>query len=87
MGVQLLLGYMIKGTEGFNKCSGNLLSELAFIGRHHIVSFILTTQSYSTIPRPIRTSTSALIAFNMKNKREEQAFQEEQSIWENIHEL
>ena len=60
-GVLLLLDDMITDTKVFNKCSGNLLNELAFMGRHHKVSFILTTQ--------------------------EQAFQEEQSMWENIHEL
>ena len=86
-GVLLLLDDMITDTKVFNKCSGNVLNELAFMGRHHKVSFILTTQSYTTIQRPIRINTSAVIAFNLKNKREEQAFQEEQSMWENIHEL
>ena len=86
-GVLLLLDDMITDTKVFNKCSGNVLNELAFMGRHHKVSFILTTQSYTSIQRPIRINTSAVIAFNLKNKREEQAFQEEQSMWENIHEL
>ena len=86
-GVLLLLDDMITDTKVFNKRSGNLLNELAFMGRHHKVSFILTTQSYTSIQRPIRINTSVVIAFNLKNKREEQAFQEEQSMWENIHEL
>ena len=86
-GVLLLLDDMITDTKAFNKCSGNLLNELAFMGRHHKVSFILTTQSYTTIQRPIRINTSAVIAFNLKNKREEQAFLEEQSMWENIQNL
>ena len=86
-GVLLLLDDMITDTKAFNKCSGNLLNELAFMGRHHKVSFILTTQSYTTIQRPIRINTSAVIAFNLKNKREEQAFLEEQSMWENIKDL
>jgi len=86
-GVLLLLDDMITDTKVFNKCSGNLLNELAFMGRHHKVSFILTTQSYTTIQRPIRINTSAVIAFNLKNKREEQAFLEEQSMWENIKDL
>ena len=86
-GVLLLLDDMITDTKVFNKCSGNVLNELAFMGRHHKVSFILTTQSYTSIQRPIRINTSAVIAFNLKNKREEQAFQEEQSMWETIHEL
>ena len=86
-GVLLLLDDMITDTKAFNKCSGNLLNELAFMGRHHKVSFILTTQSYTSIQRPIRINTSVVIAFNLKNKREEQAFLEEQSMWENIHDL
>jgi hypothetical protein len=86
-GVLLLLDDMITDTKAFNKCSGNLPNELAFMGRHHKVSFILTTQSYTSIQRPIRINTSAVIAFNLKNKREEQAFLEEQSMWENIHDL
>ena len=86
-GVLLLLDDMITDTKAFNKCSGNLLNELAFMGRHHKVSFILTTQSYTSIQRPIRINTSVVIAFNLKNKREEQAFLEEQSMWETIHDL
>ena len=86
-GVLLLLDDMITDTKVFNKCSGNLLNELAFMGRHHKVSFILTTQSYTSIQRPIRINTSVVIAFNLKNKREEQAFLEEQSMWENIKDL
>jgi hypothetical protein len=86
-GVLLLLDDMITDTKAFNKCSGNLLNELAFMGRHHKVSFILTTQSYTSIQRPIRINTSAVIAFNLKNKREEQAFLEEQSMWETIKDL
>ena len=86
-GVLFLLDDMITDTKAFNKCSGNLLNELAFMGRHHKVSFILTTQSYTSIQRPIRINTSVVIAFNLKNKREEQAFLEEQSMWENIKDL
>ena len=86
-GVLLLLDDMITDTKAFNKCSGNLLNELAFMGRHHKVSFILTTQSYTSIQRPIRINTSVVIAFNLKNKREEQAFLEEQSMWETIKDL
>ena len=86
-GVLLLLDDMITDTKAFNKCSGNLLNELAFMGRHHKVSFILTTQSYTSIQRPIRINTSVVIAFNLKNKKEEQAFLEEQSMWENIKDL
>ena len=86
-GVLLLLDDMIADTKVFNKCSGNLLNELAFMGRHHKVSFILTTQSYTSIQRPIRINTSTVIAFNLKNKREEQAFLEEQSMWKNIQDL
>jgi hypothetical protein len=67
--------------------SGNLLNELAFMGRHHKVSFIITAQSYTSIQRPIRINTSAIIAFNLKNKREEEAFLDEQNIWENIRDL
>ena len=51
------------------------------------VSFIITSQSYTSIQRPIRINTSAVIAFNLKNKREEQAFLDEQSMWNNIVEL
>lgn len=56
-------------------------------GAHHKVSFIITAQSYTTIQRPIRINTSAVIAFNLKNKREGQAFLEEQSMWENIGQM
>ena len=86
-GVLLLLDDMISDTKAFNKCSGNVLNELAFMGRHHKVSFIITAQSYTSIQRPIRINTSAIIAFNLKNKREEQAFLDEQSMWETIGEL
>ena len=86
-GVLLLLDDMITDTKVFNKRSGNLLNELAFMGRHHKVSFIITSQSYTSIQRPIRINTSAVIAFNLKNKREEQAFLDEQSMWNNIVEL
>ena len=86
-GVLLLLDDMITDTKAFNKRSGNLLNELAFMGRHHKVSFIITSQSYTSIQRPIRINSSAVIAFNLKNKREEQAFLDEQSMWNNIKEL
>ena len=86
-GVLLLLDDMITDTKAFNKCSGNLLNELAFMGRHHKVSFIITSQSYTSIQRPIRINSSAVIAFNLKNKREEQAFLDEQSMWDNIQDL
>ena len=55
--------------------------------RHHKVSFIITTQSFTSIQRPIRINTSAIIAFNLKNKREEEAFLNEQNMWENIRDL
>ena len=86
-GVLLILDDMITDANAFNKRSGNLLNELAFMGRHHKVSFIITAQSYTSIQRPIRINTSAIIAFNLKNKREEEAFLNEQNIWENIRDL
>jgi len=86
-GVLLLLDDMITDTKAFNKCSGNLLNELAFMGRHHKVSFIITSQFYTSIQRPIRINSSAVIAFNLKNKREEQAFLDEQSMWDTIQDL
>ena len=51
------------------------------------ISISITAQSYTSIQRPIRINTSAIIAFNLKNKREEQAFLDEQSMWETIGEL
>ena len=86
-GVMLILDDMITDANAFNKRSGNLLNELAFMGRHHKVSFIITAQSYISIQRPIRINTSAIIAFNLKNKREEEAFLNEQNMWENIRDL
>jgi len=86
-GVLLILDDMITDANAFNKRSGNLLNELAFMGRHHKVSFIITAQSYTSIQRPIRINTSAIVAFNLKNKREEQAFLDEQNMWENISDL
>ena len=86
-GVLLILDDMITDANAFNKRSGNLLNELAFMGRHHKVSFIITAQSYTSIQRPIRINTSAIIAFNLKNKREEEAFLDEQNMWENIRDL
>ncbi len=86
-GVLLILDDMITDANAFNKRSGNLLNELAFMGRHHKVSFIITVQSYTSIQRPIRINTSAIIAFNLKNKREEEAFLNEQNMWENIRDL
>ena len=86
-GVLLILDDMITDANAFNKRSGNLLNELAFMGRHHKVSFIITAQSYTSIQRPIRINTSAIIAFNLKNKREEEAFLNEQNMWENIRDL
>ena len=86
-GVLLILDDMITDANAFNKRSGNLLNELAFMGRHHKVSFIITCQSYTSIQRPIRINTSAIIAFNLKNKREEEAFLNEQNMWENIRDL
>ena len=79
-GVLLLLDDMISDSKAFNKRSGNLLNELAFMGRHHKVSFIITAQSYTSIQRPIRINSSAVIAFNLKNKREEQAFLEAEYV-------
>ena len=86
-GVLLILDDMITDANAFNKRSGNLLNELAFMGRHHKVSFIITAQSYTSIQRPIRINSSAIIAFNLKNKREEEAFLNEQNMWENIRDL
>ena len=86
-GVLLVLDDMITDANAFNKRSGNLLNELAFMGRHHKVSFIITAQSYTSIQRPIRINTSAIIAFNLKNKREEEAFLDEQNMWENIRDV
>ena len=86
-GVLLILDDMITDANAFNKRSGNLLNELAFMGRHHKVSFIITAQSYTSIQRPIRINTAAIIAFNLKNKREEEAFLNEQNMWENIRDI
>jgi hypothetical protein len=86
-GVLLILDDMITDANAFNKRSGNLLNGLAFMGRHHKVSFIITAQSYTSIQRPIRINTSAIIAFNLKNKREEEAFLNEQNMWEIIRDL
>ena len=51
-GVLLLLDDMISDSKAFNKRSENLLNELAFMGRHHKVSFIITAQSYTPFRDP-----------------------------------
>ena len=71
-GVLLFLDDMITDTRHLIN-SGNILNELAFMGRHHKVSFILR---HDPIPpfSAIRINTSAVIAFNLKNKRRSRHF-------------
>jgi len=46
-GVLLFLDDMTTDTKVLSKRLGNLLNELAFMGRHHKVTFIITSQSYT----------------------------------------
>ena len=73
---------MITDTKAFNKRSGNILNELAFMGRHHKVSSSLR---HSPIPPFSAHSHQYLCCdcFQFEEQEEEQAFQE-QSMWENI---
>ena len=85
-GVLLILDDMITAETAFNNKKCNLLKTLFFNGRHYKVSLILVSQKLKEIPPSMRVNASHLICFDLKNKKEEKDFLEENCGIDNIME-
>jgi hypothetical protein len=76
-GTLLILDDMITSEVAFNNKKGNLLKTLFYQGRHFKVSLILVSQKLKEVPPGLRLNASHIICFNLKNKKEEHDFFEE----------
>lgn len=76
-GILLILDDMITAQTAFNNKKCNLLKTLFFQGRHYKVSLVLVSQKLKEIPASLRVNASHLICFNLRNKKEERDFLEE----------
>jgi Poxvirus A32 protein len=59
--------------------NSNQVQQLMFNSRHYKVSIIITTQSYFTIPKPLRLNTSIFALFYTANEKELRSIYEENS--------
>ena len=73
-GVLLILDDMITNEDVVNRKRSNLLKKIFYHGRHCKVSLILTSQKLKDIPDGLRKNATHIICFNLKNKKEEEAF-------------
>ena len=85
-GILFLLDDLISDGDAFNRKNSNLLSELFYCGRHHKISLILTTQRYHAVQSSLLANASQIIVFRLKTKREQDAFEESNSMYDNLSE-
>lgn len=58
----------------------DIITKLFFRGRHHLISTIITAQSYKSLAKNLRTNASALIFFKQANNKEITSIAEENSF-------
>lgn len=85
-GTLLLLDDFISDPDAFNKKNSNLLSELLFAGRHYGISLCITTQRFHAVQLALLANASQIIVFRLKTKREQEAFEESMTMFDNLDE-
>jgi hypothetical protein len=85
-GTLFLLDDLISDGDAFNRKTSNLLNELFFCGRHYGVSLAITTQKYHAVQSALLTNASQIIVFRLKTKREQEAFEESMTMYDNLNE-
>jgi GTPase SAR1 family protein len=85
-GVLIILDDMITSEKAVNNKKTNLLKQLFFQGRHYKVSIILVSQKMKSIPSSLRVNSTHLICFDLRNKKEESDFLDENCGIDNVEE-
>jgi DNA helicase HerA-like ATPase len=75
---------MITSTEAINNKQNNLLKQLFYQGRHFNISLIVVSQKMKDIPVGMRTNSTQLLCFNLRNAQEERGFFEENNFIEEL---
>lgn len=83
-GILLLLDDLISDGDAFNRKNTNLLSELFYTSRHYHISLCITTQRYHAVQSALLANASAVIVFRLKTKREQEAFQDSQTQFDDL---
>ncbi len=83
-GTLLLLDDLISDPDAFNRKNQNLLSELFFAGRHYGISLCITTQKYHAVQSSLLANASQIIVFRLKTKREQEAFEESMTMFDDL---
>jgi hypothetical protein len=76
-GVMIILDDMITSSSAINSKQDSTLKRLFFQGRHYKVSIVLVSQQMKAVPLCMRINCTHLICFNLRNKKEEKCFVEE----------
>ena len=85
-GILLLLDDLISDGDAFNRKNTNLLSELFYTSRHYRISLAICTQRYHAVQPALLANASAVIVFRLKTKREQEAFQDSQTQFDDLGE-
>ena len=85
-GTLFLLDDLISDGDAFNRKTSNLLNELFFCGRHYGISLAITTQKYHAVQSSLLANASQIIVFRLKTKREQEAFEESMTMYDNLSE-
>lgn len=85
-GTLLLLDDLISDPDAFNRKNSNLLNELFFAGRHYGISICITTQKYHSVQSALLANASQIIVFRLKTKREQEAFEESMTMYDDLDE-
>ena len=85
-GTLFLLDDLISDGDAFNRKNSNLLSELFYCGRHMGISLIITTQRFHAVQSSLLANASQIIVFRLKTKREQDAFEESNSMYDSLSE-
>ena len=83
-GILLLLDDLISDGDAFNRKNTNLLSELFYTSRHYRISLCITTQRYHAVQSALLANASAVIVFRLKTKREQEAFQDSMTMYDDL---
>ena len=83
-GTLLLLDDLISDPDAFNRKNSNLLNELFFAGRHYGISLCITTQKYHAVQSALLANASQIIVFRLKTKREQEAFEESMTMYDDL---
>jgi hypothetical protein len=83
-GVLIVLDDIITSDAAINNKHSNFLKRLFFQGRHYRVSIILVSQKLKSVPASLRLNATHLICFDLRNRKEEKDFFEENSGIEDI---